>query len=50
MAEEPKKGNIPEEDLVDEEDAYNYIRKMSMDKRCSMKEISRIILLSEETR
>lgn len=35
---------------LDEEEAYNYIRKMSMDKRCSMKEISRIILLNEEAR
>lgn len=35
---------------INEEDAYNYIRKMSMDKRCSMKEIARIILLNDEAR
>ncbi|GAB6106664.1 ANTAR domain-containing response regulator [Fusibacter bizertensis] len=44
------KSSLMKRDKMDEEDAYNYIRKMSMDKRCSMKEISRIILLSEETR
>lgn len=30
-----------------EEDAYNHIRKLSMDKRCSMKDISKIILMNE---
>ncbi|WP_430885451.1 ANTAR domain-containing response regulator [Fusibacter sp. JL216-2] len=33
-----------------EEEAYNYIRKLSMDKRSTMKEIAQIILLNEETR
>lgn len=33
---------------MDEEDAYNYIRKMSMDKRCTMKEIAKVIIMSKE--
>ncbi len=33
-----------------EDEAYNYIRKLSMDKRSTMKEIAQIILLNEETR
>ncbi|GAU75897.1 ANTAR domain-containing response regulator [Fusibacter sp. 3D3] len=44
------KSSLMKRDEINEEEAYNYIRKMSMDKRCSMKEISRIILLNEETR
>ncbi|MGX8794502.1 ANTAR domain-containing response regulator [Fusibacter sp. JL298sf-3] len=35
-------------DGMDEEEAYNYIRKMSMDKRCTMKDIANIILMSKE--
>lgn len=35
-------------DHMSEEEAYNYIRKMSMDKRCTMKDIANIILLSKE--
>lgn len=35
-------------DQMTEEDAYNYIRKMSMDKRCTMKDIANIILMSKE--
>ena len=31
-----------------EEEAYNYIRKMSMDKRCEMKDIANIIIISKE--
>jgi response regulator NasT len=33
---------------MSEEEAYNYIRKMSMDKRCTMKDIASIILMSKE--
>lgn len=35
-------------DQMTEEEAYNYIRKMSMDKRCTMKDIANIILMSKE--
>lgn len=35
-------------DEMTEEEAYNYIRKMSMDKRCTMKDIANIILMSKE--
>ncbi len=30
-----------------EDEAYNHIRRLSMNKRCSMKEISRVILINE---
>ena len=33
---------------MSEEEAYNYIRKMSMDKRCTMKDIASVILMSKE--
>ena len=33
---------------LSEDDAYNKIRTLSMNKRCSMKEIAEIIILSEE--
>lgn len=32
---------------MSEDEAYNYIRKMSMDKRCSMKDISEVLLMND---
>jgi len=44
---EKAKGLIMKKYGMNEEDAYNYIRKLSMDKRCPMKQIADIILISE---
>ncbi len=45
---EKAKGILMREDNLSEEQAYNRIRKYSMDKRKSMREISEAIILSEE--
>lgn len=40
------KGILMDAENITEEEAYNRIRKLSMDKRCSMKEIAHIIILN----
>ncbi|MFW6271305.1 MAG: ANTAR domain-containing response regulator [Bacillota bacterium] len=40
------KGILMNSEKISEEEAYNKIRKLSMDKRCSMKEIAHIIILN----
>lgn len=40
------KGILMDSEDITEEEAYNQIRKLSMDKRCSMKEIAHIIILN----
>ncbi|SDY67496.1 ANTAR domain-containing response regulator [Tindallia californiensis] len=42
------KSALMSQNEMSEEAAYNYIRKMSMDKRCSMQEIASTILMSIE--
>ena len=42
------KSLLMNQDGLSEEEAYNYIRKMSMEKRSTMKDISAIILMSKE--
>lgn len=44
------KGTLIKQLGYSEDEAFNYIRKLSMDKRSSMKEIAQIILLNEEMR
>lgn len=41
------KSILMKKERMTEDDAYNHIRKLSMDKRCSMKDISKIILMNE---
>lgn len=45
---EKAKGILMSKHNLSEDDAYNKIRTLSMNKRCSMKEIAEIIILSEE--
>jgi len=47
---EKAKGILMKEQNTNEDDAYNLIRKSSMDKRVSMKEIAEAIILSFEVR
>lgn len=47
---EKAKGILMKDENLTEEEAYNRIRKYSMDKRRSMREISEAIILSEEMR
>ncbi len=41
------KGHLIRKKQMTEDEAYNYIRKLSMDKRCSMKDISIVLLMSD---
>lgn len=41
------KSILMKKENMSEDDAYNHIRKLSMDKRCSMKDIAKIILMNE---
>jgi len=41
------KSKLMQRDSMTEDDAYKYIRNLSMDKRCSMKEISKVILMGD---
>jgi AmiR/NasT family two-component response regulator len=41
------KGVIMKKYGMNEDEAYNYIRKLSMDKRCAMKQIAEIIMINE---
>jgi two-component system, response regulator PdtaR len=43
---EKAKGLLMGKKSISEDEAYNKIRKLSMDKRCSMKEIAEIIIMS----
>lgn len=40
------KGMLIMKEKMSEDEAYNYIRKLSMDKRCSMKDISKALLMN----
>ncbi|OEG63730.1 ANTAR domain-containing response regulator [Halanaerobium congolense] len=40
------KGILMDSEGLSEEEAYNKIRKLSMDKRCSMKEIAHVIIIN----
>lgn len=42
------KGILMDQENISEEEAYNRIRKLSMDKRCSMQEIAQIIILNNK--
>lgn len=44
---EKAKGILMKRENLTEENAYNLIRKMSMNKRCSMKQIAEFIILNE---
>ena len=44
---EKAKGIITRANSFTEEESYNYIRKLSMDKRCSIKDIAKMIIYSE---
>ncbi len=43
---ERAKGIMMERDNISEEEAYHMIQKLSMDKRCSMKDIAKVIILN----
>ncbi|BCS95548.1 Fis family transcriptional regulator [Desulfoluna limicola] len=45
---ERAKGLLMKKYDISEEVAYNRLRKLSMDKRCSMKEISKVIVINDE--
>jgi len=47
---EKAKGILMKEQGISEEDAYSLIRKSSMNKRMTMKEIAEVIILSQEIR
>lgn len=44
---EKAKGILMKQRCINEDDAYAYLRKLSMDKRVSMREISEIIIMSD---
>lgn len=44
---EKAKGILMKKEKISEEEAYNLMRKISMDKRCSMRKIAETILLNE---
>ncbi len=44
---EKAKGMLMKKNNYSEEEAYSFIRKVSMDKRCSMREIAEIIILND---
>ena len=44
------KGILMDKKNLDEKEAYNKIRKLSMDKRCSMKKIANMIILNNDCR
>lgn len=44
---ERAKGILMEQEKISEEQAHGKIRKLSMDKRCSMKDIAKIIILNK---